>query len=264
MLAGPPKEPVEIPDALMRYIDVQPYEFVWRNEIGGLTLRIGEASSSVYVKWMPRTLGADLSGEVARLRWAGAYVRVPTVLDVGFDEHGSWFLCTGIDAENAVSPRWLQDPKTATTAVGRGLRDLHDAFDAAACPFEWSIASRLRDIERRLKSGFYRHHEFGWDLFGLSVQEAIDELRAGPEEELVVCHGDACAPNTLLDQSGHCVAHVDFGRLGVGDRWADLAVAAWSAVWNYGPEWEMNVYDAYGLEPDEAKIRYYRLLWELG
>jgi len=50
----------------------------------------------------------------------------------------------------------------------------------------------------------------------------------------------------------------------VGDRWADLAVAAWSAVWNYGPEWEMNVYDAYGLEPDEAKIRYYRLLWELG
>jgi aminoglycoside phosphotransferase len=35
-------------------------------------------------------------------------------------------------------------------------------------------------------------------------------------------------------------------------------------VWNYGPEWEDNVYRAYGYEPDPVKIRYYRLLWELG
>ncbi len=35
-------------------------------------------------------------------------------------------------------------------------------------------------------------------------------------------------------------------------------------MWNYGEGWEINVYDAYGIEPDLEKIRFYRLLWELG
>jgi kanamycin kinase len=91
----------------------------------------------------------------------------------------------------------------------------------------------------------------------------MDELRKSPGEDLVVCHGDACAPNTLLNAEGQWTALVDLGRLGIGDRWSDLAIAAWSTVWNYGPGWEETVYDAYGIEPDEPKIRYYRLLWDL-
>jgi kanamycin kinase len=91
----------------------------------------------------------------------------------------------------------------------------------------------------------------------------LDDLGATPHEDLVVCHGDACAPNTLLDDNGEWRAHVDLGGLGVGDRWADLAVMAWSTEWNYGTGWVMTVYDAYGVEPDEEKIRYYRLLWTL-
>ena len=45
-------------------------------------------------------------------------------------------------------------------------------------------------------------------------------------DRLVVCHGDACAPNTLLHDDGRFAAHVDLGSLGVADRWADIAVAA--------------------------------------
>jgi kanamycin kinase len=80
----------------------------------------------------------------------------------------------------------------------------------------------------------------------------------------VVCHGDACAPNTLLDEAGHFAGQIDLGSLGVGDRWADLAVATWSTLWNYGPGWEPALLDAYGVTPDEARTRYYRLLWDLG
>jgi aminoglycoside phosphotransferase len=264
MLSGRPNEPIEIPDALMRFIDVQPYEFVWRNEIGGLTLRLGDPGDSTYVKWMPPTDGPDLSGEAARLAWARAFTPVPEVLEFGSDESGSWIISRGIDAQNAVSERWRGDPLTATTAVGRGLRAMHEALEVASCPFDWSLRRRRAEVERRFARGYYDYHEFGWDLAGLSVAAAMRELREAPDEDLVVCHGDACAPNTLVDEAGNWVAHVDLGRLGVGDRWADLAVAAWSAVWNYGPEWEHQVYDAYGCEPDLSKIRFYRLLWELG
>jgi kanamycin kinase len=80
----------------------------------------------------------------------------------------------------------------------------------------------------------------------------------------VVCHGDACAPNTLLDESAAVAGYVDLGSLGVADRWADLAVASWSLGWNYGTEYESAFFDAYGIEPDPDRIGYYRLLWDLG
>ena len=83
-------------------------------------------------------------------------------------------------------------------------------------------------------------------------------------DEVVVCHGDACAPNTLITDDGRCSGHVDLGALGVADRWADLAIATWSTTWNYGPRWQVPLLDAYGIAPDAERTRYYRLLWDLG
>ena len=68
----------------------------------------------------------------------------------------------------------------------------------------------------------------------------------------------------MLDDEGRWSAHVDLGELGVADRWADLAVATWSTEWNYGPGWEDVLLAAYGVDPDRARTRYYRLLWDLG
>lgn len=263
MLAGPPNESAVIPEALARLIDGRPYEAVWRNAIGGWTARVEEAASSVFVKWAPRSFGDDLASEVERLRWASTRLRVPIVLDSGSNDDGSWFFSRDLNAESAVSPKWKLDPLRASTAIGRGLRALHDTLDVDSCPFEWSLPGRRRNVEQRFHEGLLRDHVLGWELEGLRIDDAMDELRETPDEDLVVCHGDACAPNTLLDDTGAWTAHTDLGRLGVGDRWADLAVASWSTVWNYGPGWEETVYDAYEIEPNAPKIRYYRLLWDL-
>ena len=58
---------------------------------------------------------------------------------------------------------------------------------------------------------------------------------APPIDRLVVCHGDACVPNTLLDDVGRGIAHVDLAALGTADRWADIAVASMSTVGVRGP-----------------------------
>jgi aminoglycoside phosphotransferase len=73
-----------------------------------------------------------------------------------------------------------------------------------------------------------------------------------PVDRLVVCHGDSCAPNTLLTDDGRWSGHVDLGELGVADRWADLAVATWSTEWNYGPGWDKLLLQAYGVPPDRT------------
>ena len=82
-----------------------------------------------------------------------------------------------------------------------------------------------------------------------------------PVDRLVVCHGDPCVPNTLLDVDGTVTGHVDLGALGVADRWADLAVASWSTVWNFGPGYEVPLLAAYGVEADPVRMDYYRALW---
>ena len=76
-------------------------------------------------------------------------------------------------------------------------------------------------------------------------------------------HGDACAPNTLINDNGTWVGHVDFGDLATGDRWADLAIASLSLDWNFGEGHHPEFFDAYGIEPDVERIRYYRDLWDL-
>jgi kanamycin kinase len=82
-----------------------------------------------------------------------------------------------------------------------------------------------------------------------------------PVDRLVVCHGDACSPNTLIDCDGRCCGHVDVGDLGVADRWADLAVATLSLGWNYpGRVWDAEFFSAYRVEP--TRMDYYRRLWQ--
>ena len=98
----------------------------------------------------------------------------------------------------------------------------------------------------------------------LALAEARARIDQPPAiDRLVVCHGDPCAPNTLLHDDGAFAAHVDLGSLGVADRWADLAVAAWSTEWNYGRGYDDMVYDAYGIAQDPDRIAYYRLLWDM-
>ena len=65
--------------------------------------------------------------------------------------------------------------------------------------------------------------------------------------------------NRKIEWSGH----VDFGDLAAGDRWADLAIASMSLDWNYGHGHQESFFDAYGTDPDQPRIEYYRHLWHL-
>ena len=238
-LATVPTGPVDVPQRVRELADGDDIRAVWINQLDGVTFRLtAEAGTSRYVKWVAAgTPELDLTAESERLVWASRWVAVPRVLASGSDEAGSWLVTAGINATSAVDPRWVAEPATAARAIGRGLRILHGSLPVDDCPFDWSAASRMATA-------------------GIQFDDppSIDRL--------VVCHGDACAPNTLLDSAGGFAAHVDFGLLGVADRWADLAVASWSTEWNYGRGFTDILYDAYGIEPDAERIDYYRRLWD--
>src|SRR5690606_25116388 len=219
-------------------------ECVWRNDYGGLTFRATPRTGRrFYVKWGPRNDEWTLSDEAQRMRWAHGWISVPEVLDQGQDATHEWLVTAAIDGESAVHPRWAARPELAVRAVGEGLRALHDALPVDDCPWSWEVATRIANAERR----------------GIGLPERFRD--APPVDRLVVCHADACCPNTLLDDHGRWLAHVDLGLLGIGDRWADIAVASMSTEWNYGPGWENTLIDAYGIEPDHERLAFYRDLW---
>jgi kanamycin kinase len=132
----------------------------------------------------------------------------------------------------------LAAPTVAVRTIGAGLRMLHD---------------RLLPVR----------------LVGGQPPEHADAGAPGPRGRAAAgrsaggLSGDACSPNTLIDDDGTCVGRVDFGSLGVADRWADLAVPTLSLGWNYpGRVWDAEFFAAYGVEPDSARIDYYRRLWQ--
>jgi kanamycin kinase len=230
-----PSAPVPIPAVVARIAAGRAAVPVWVNEVGGVTFRVGDE----FVKTSTAAWAAHLAGEAEKLRWAGAFVRVPRVLGAG----DGWLHTAGLPGRSAVDPRWVAEPRAAARAVGAGLRLLHDRLPVDECPFDWSVPTRLAELapDRRR---------------GLQDPPPIDRL--------VVCHGDACALNTLIDDGGRCCGHVDLGDLGVADRWADLAVATLSLSWNYPGSWDDQLYAAYGVDPDATRIDYYRRLWQAG
>lgn len=269
-LVGISPTPVEVPpvvhDLAGRLRPVATVVPVWRNEYGGLTARLedrrrapgrttGTAGRSAYLKWVPCASACpDPFAEADRLTWAGSFTAVPRVLAVGRDPHGSWLLTETVEvggmlATSAIEPRWRALAKRSAVAVGLGLRRFHDALPTDTCPFVRTAELRVAALT---------------STTGTAARASITTTLGSPPpvDRLVVCHGDATVPNTLLDRSGRFAAHVDVGDLGVADRWSDIAVTTRSVTRRYGPGLEPLVLAAYGVAPDPERTTYYRALWD--
>jgi kanamycin kinase len=226
---------VTAPPVVLRLAAGRAVEPVWRNQLGGVTFSIGGGAE--YVKYGPPDAEFDPEAEFDRLRWVRRYVPAPEPIDHGWDVGFRWSRTAGLRGTTAVADSWRRRPELAVPELGRARRRFHDRVPVAECTWTWSVADRLAGREA---SG---------------IGEA-------PELDLVVCHGDACNPNFLLDDAGRCVGYVDLGTLGVADRWADLAAALLSLGWNYGDGWAGEFLSGYGIELDAAKLDYYTRLWD--
>lgn len=235
-LAAPPAAGTPVPHAIALLAEHHPVELVWQNVAGGITARIDRPAGSLYAKWSPIGSAESLSAEAERMCWLAqtGHVPAPEVVDLIADAAGETLVTAGIAGASLVSAEGHRDPESAAAALGTGLRRLH-AVPRASCPFpapDWTA----------------------------SAHAAAATLAIVPSDR-VVCHGDPCAPNTLI-RDGAFAGIVDLGRLGVGDRWSDLAIASWSLEWNGLVEGEPAFWSAYGIEPDAARIDRWRALWD--
>jgi kanamycin kinase len=222
-----------IPEIVMELAGGRPVELVWRNDLGGLTFRLDDQ----FVKWNPHGTGIDLERERVRLEWIAGRHPAPRVVASGSDDEAQWLVSVAVPGESAVGDRWRSRRPEAIQAIATGLRAIH-AIPVDEFPSTWTSEVWV-----------------GRTPESLGTRPPLDRP--------VLVHGDACAPNTLISSAGEWTGNVDFGDLAVGDRWADLAIASMSLDWNFGEGHQGELFDGYGIEPDEERIRYYRALWDL-
>lgn len=176
-----------------------------------------------FAKWNPAGSIESLGDEYQRMRWLHARFPCPEPVEIAVEEEGELLVTRALSGEGAVTETWMASPEVAVRAIAEGLRRLH-ALDASDCPF-------------------------------------MVDVPASSQDDLVVCHGDACAPNTILASDGSFAGIVDLARIGIADRWFDLAISAMSLEWNYGDGYQPLLYETYGIEPNEERIRFWRSWW---
>jgi len=211
---------------------------VRNGESGDLVYR--RSDGLAYAKIASAGRSAELAGERKRLLWLkGGGVACPEIIDWRETDQGACLVMTAIPGVPAVDLPGA-DLLKAWPSMARQLGRLH-ALSAKECEFDRSLAlmhRRAVDVVSRnaVNPDFLPDED--WDTPAHSLLERIDrelEVRLAQEAaDLVVCHGDPCMPNFIVDpESLQCTGLIDFGRLGRADRYADLALMTANAQENW-------------------------------
>jgi streptomycin 3"-kinase len=228
---------------------------------------VKRGDGAVYAKYVSAAGIDQLRDERDRVAWLGG-TGIPgaEVVDFAESTDGAYLLTTAVPGVAAIDlPRDTHEkalPRLAAT-----LRALHE-LNPADCPFTRPLTTVLSQAADVVRRGAVNPEFLNDDWRRERPEALLDRLRAElPYAEqyapgdLVVCHGDPCLPNVFFDpDSLEVTGLIDLGRLGVADRYADLALttAQLSDEWNLDPAAFLS---AYGLDsPDNRRLTFYLLL----
>lgn len=216
----------------------------------------------------------DLLDERDRLEWlAGTDLPAAEVLDWSDDGDAATLTLRTVPGV-AMSDLPSSQVSSAVASLGHFLRRLHGA-SRESCPFERWLAVTVPLARVRVEEALVDEDDLDAEREGRSAHDLLAELidlRPKAEQlevgDLVICHGDACLPNFLVDpDSCEVTGMIDVHRLGVADRHLDLALATRSVSDTalnpaYGPGAADELLAAYGREADPWRVDFYRLLDE--
>ncbi|MFI5713494.1 phosphotransferase [Kribbella sp. NPDC051620] len=237
----------------------------WEPVTGGESATEVFRRGDVFAKCSGVSGVGELAAERDRAEWlAGTSVPAARVLDWIERAEGGALLTSAVSGVAAVELPWSE--KLVASFAG-ALRAVH-SLAVEDCPFRRPLHDVIAQAEDVVRRGAVNPDFLREDVQAVPPAELLARIQAEAPEvaakaagDLVVCHGDGCLPNFLFDpETLELTGVIDVGRLGVADRYTDLALvpAQLNDVWSVDAA---GFFAQYGLpEPDRARLDFYLLL----
>jgi streptomycin 3"-kinase len=222
-----------------------------------------------YAKVVAPEEAEELAAERDRIDWLNT-TGVPSalVLDWRATDAGACLVThavPGIPADRLEA----QALARAWPSIVETVRTLH-GLPADKCPFDRSLemmmpTARATVAEDRVHVGFLPQalqHSPPTQILK-QLEDELPKRIAQESSQMVVCHGDLCLPNILIDPVTDQVSGlIDLGRLGRADPYADIALllATARATWPDEETARRAEYDfaqLYGAELDPERQDFY-------
>lgn len=257
-------EASKLRNLLSPLLDECTFEEVEHGQSGARVIRVllpdGDAA---YLKYASDPSAEEIREEHQRIGWLRTRACVPEVISYVSTSDATILLTKALIGRNAAEATDA-DPAVVVAEMARALRKLH-SISPDDCPFHESLHLRLKLASGRVESGLVDEEDFDQVRQGMRARDVYEQLctQMPGAEQLVVTHGDAC-PENFIFQGDAFVGFIDCGRVGLADKYQDLALASRNIEALFGPKLTDQFFIEYG-EPDPnlAKIDYYRILDEL-
>ncbi len=227
------------------------------------------ADATRYAKCVPAADAASLKAERDRITWLnGQDVPGPQVLDWHSGDVGACLVTSSVSGVPADQVS-AEDLRVAWERIADTVCRLHEV-PVSQCPFRRDLDAMVamaRDVVARdaVNPEFLPVEQQNTPTAELleHLTRQVPRRREQEAADTVVCHGDLCLPNIILDpQTLNVSGFIDLGRLGLADRYADLALLLTNARETWMDEERARAADLtfaerYGIALDHDRLRFY-------
>lgn len=217
----------------------------------------------------------ETQNEARIMKWLEGKLPVPQVICHEIQDGRDYLLMTRIHGSMSCADEYLQNTEHLAQILASGLNQLWN-IDITNCPCNMNLDRKLKMAQYNVKHHLVDLDNVDPETFGengfKNPEHLLDWLFSHrPPEDFVLSHGDFCLPNILLED-GQVSGFIDLGKMGIADRWQDIALCYRSFRDNCTGKYQKAVQVSYhpdllfeklGIIPDWDKINYYLLLDEL-
>ena len=224
---------------------------------GTKVYKIRKKSKTFYLK-----IADHLSQESIRLNYLHGKLLVPEVVFYEKYNNKSYLLTKSLMGKMLCDDYYDTHQLEGIDIIVVAFNALYNV-DYSDCVLDSTVDSMLKEIEKNLKN--IDENSIKKEILDrFHTKENIFKYLCGnkPKQIIGFIHGDMSLPN-IYSFNGHFSGLLDVGNAGIGDIYFDLVVCEMSIERNYGKEYVDIFYDKLGIEKDEFKSDYYRVLLSL-
>ena len=200
-----------------------------------------------------------LSKESIRLDYLKDKLSVPEKLFYEKYNGKSYILTKSMPGQMLCSEYYLNHKEEGINIIIDAFNHLYN-IDYSDCVIDETIDEKIRRIEENFS--LIKEEDIDKKILDrFHTKENILKYLKGnkPKQIIGFTHGDMSLPNIFADNNKFS-GLIDVGDAGISDIYYDIVVCEKSIEKNYGKEYVDIFYDKLGIEKDEFKSDYYRIL----